>query len=107
MPRPLSVVTSRGGSDRLEAAARTPRPLDALWMQVQAHVAQQVPAAEFATWLQETHLVTLDDDRAVIGVPNIFACEQVQAVYAQQLAEVLVGQTGKRVAVEVVIDCSG
>ena len=41
------------------------------------------------------------------GVPTIFAREQVQAIYAQQMGDILAGLTGQRVAVEVVIDRGG
>ncbi|HEX6292907.1 MAG TPA: DnaA N-terminal domain-containing protein [Herpetosiphonaceae bacterium] len=101
-----SLVASTSSTADAPAPPGDPRLVD-LWTQVQAQLAQQIPAPAFVTWVQETQLVALDDAQAVVGVPTIFAREQVQAVYAQQMGDVLAGLTGKRMAVEVVIDRSG
>lgn len=84
-----------------------PRPFDELWREAQAQLAQQIPLHEFVTWLQETCLVALDDNRAVVGVPNIFARDTVQTAYAQRIKDVVADLTGMQVVVDVVIDRGG
>ncbi|HEX6291907.1 MAG TPA: DnaA N-terminal domain-containing protein [Herpetosiphonaceae bacterium] len=102
----LAPVAPPTGAADAPGHARDSR-LVALWTEAQAQLAQQMTTHEFVTWVQETQLVALDETRAVVGVPTIFAREQVQAVYAQQMADALAGLTGQRVAVEVVIDRGG
>lgn len=75
-----------------------------LWSAVQTHLAERVPASEFAAWLQETHLVAYREGRAIVGVPNVFARDKLGITYGSAIAEALRTATGTSPTLEVVID---
>lgn len=89
------------------APASTPSPLPMhlaeLWQHILHEMAQRLDRTAFATWLQDSVLVALDDGTAVVAVPTVFAQEHVAAVHAAELAAVLTAALQRPLAVEVVI----
>ena len=61
----------------------------ALWQSVLGEIELTVPHATFTTWFKNTDLVDLDESRAVISVPNIFAKKQFEVKYNTQVKSVL------------------
>lgn len=61
----------------------------ALWQSVLGEIELTVPHATFTTWFKNTDLVGLDESRAVISVPNIFAKKQFEVKYNTQVKSVL------------------
>ncbi len=82
----------------------TPGPYVALWEAVCATLQQRLDDGAYATWIADTHLLDVDDDRAVIGTPNVFARDQLATAYLASLSDALREHLGHSVTVEVVID---
>jgi len=61
----------------------------ALWQSVLGEIELTVPHATFTTWFKNTDLVSLDESRALISVPNIFAKKQFEVKYNTQVKSVL------------------
>lgn len=78
-------------------------PCGALWQQVLDHVQHALPEGEFKTWFEEASLLTADDTAVVVGVPNIFARDKLQAEYAPLLSDAFRARCGTQVQVQVVI----
>ncbi|MDP9315449.1 MAG: helix-turn-helix domain-containing protein [Chloroflexota bacterium] len=74
-----------------------------LWTRIQVELAQQMPHAEFDTWIKETYLAALTNDRAFIGTPNVFARDKLAIDYRDVLVHALQVITGQTYSVEVVI----
>lgn len=74
-----------------------------IWAAVLTDLQGHVPGHEFATWFMESALLDLSDDRAVVGVPNIFARDHVERCYRDILGERLSGVVCRHVDVQVVI----
>ncbi len=74
-----------------------------LWTRIQAELAQQIPHVEFDTWIKETYLAALTNDRAFIGTPNVFARDKLAIDYRDVLVHALQVITGRTYSVEVVI----
>lgn len=49
-----------------------------LWQTVLGEIELSVTHASFVTWFKNTRLLTLEEDRLVIGVPNIFIKQQLE-----------------------------
>jgi hypothetical protein len=121
-PRPADRAPERFASKPAGAAHRTtvPRGVPApdaaqpvshpdysqIWTVVLDDVQRDVPGSEFATWLIESTLLDLTEDRAVVGVPHIFAREHVERCYREILGDHLSGVVQRRVNVQVVIGTS-
>lgn len=63
--------------------------LHAIWQSALGEIQLSVPNATFQTWYQNTELLELTDDKAVIGVPNVFAIRQFQIKYDADVRKVL------------------
>jgi hypothetical protein len=111
------VAGLRGHAAPLSAAPAEHAPCDApdhsmlqLWQTTLATLHAALPPADFATWLAPSMLLSLEREadaaHAVIGVPNIFAREQVLASYLTPLTQTLVALLGSPVTVQVEIDAS-
>jgi hypothetical protein len=86
------------------APAQIPPDLQALWAGILEAVQQQLPAADFATWLRDSALLQLDATAAVIGVSNIFVRDRVAQDYASVLAAALSTALDRPITLEIVID---
>lgn len=61
----------------------------AIWQSVLGEIELTVSRATFATWFKQTELLRLDEGRAVVGVANIFAKQQLQSKFNSQLIAVM------------------
>ncbi|HSH77948.1 MAG TPA: DnaA N-terminal domain-containing protein [Herpetosiphonaceae bacterium] len=95
----------QGVAERAELVANPSRQeLVELWQRVLDQVSRELPQNDFATWLQPTHLLELDENDAFLGTPNIFVREQIEACFLDMLTEKLRGATDRPVQVHVVIE---
>lgn len=60
-----------------------------LWQTVLGEIELSVSRASFVTWFKNTELLEMSDDTLVIGVPNIFAKQQLEVKFNSQIEEVL------------------
>lgn len=62
---------------------------DTLWQTVLGEIEVSVSRGSFVTWFKNTRLLKFSSDVIVIGVPNIFAKQQLEVKYQQLISEVL------------------
>jgi len=60
-----------------------------IWQSVLAQIQLMTSPANFATWFQNTKLVSCDDGRAIISVPNSFVKEWLQQKYNKIIFKIL------------------
>ena len=60
-----------------------------VWQNVLAEIEQQISAANFSTWFQDTSLLTTDDGHIIIGVKNSFYVKQLRARYLDLISTAL------------------
>ena len=87
------------------AAPNAPE-LDQVWTEVLAQLATLVEAPAYDTWLAPSRLLLLDDGEAVVGVPNVFARDELVRTYAAQVEAVLHQLRGRPIALQVIIGSS-
>lgn len=68
-----------------------------LWQTVLGEIELTVSRGTFVTWFKNTELLEHREDRVTIGVPNIFAKQQFEVKFNDQIAEVL-ARNGVRVS---------
>ncbi len=102
-PMPLSRAGTMLASNSVCA---TPTGHQALWQVVLTTVQCDVTPVEFATWLEPTVLLDVDEERqtVVVGTPNVFARDAVQQRYQALLTATLAVQLQQAYTLEVVID---
>jgi len=61
----------------------------ALWQTVLGEIELEVSRASFATWFKNTVLLKADDDLIKIGVPNIFAKQQLEVKFSKLISNTL------------------
>lgn len=79
------------------------RMQDHVWATALDTLEQQLPAFEFETWIKPTSLVLLEGTSAIVGVPNVFAREQLQRCYVESIGNALQSVIGCQVQVQFVI----
>jgi hypothetical protein len=94
---------SEAGPRPTEQVAPPSAPLTQTWQQALDSLRQALPASEIQTWFSDAALVDLDDTRAVIGVPNIFARDKLTNDYQAQIAQALHASYGRSVPVQIEI----
>lgn len=57
-----------------------------VWKNVLAEVEQNIPHEQFVTWFNGVTLLSLNDETAVIGVPNIFKIGRIKERYASVIS---------------------
>jgi chromosomal replication initiator protein len=62
---------------------------DGVWQSVLGEIELTVSRASFATWFKNTSLLSTDGGQVKIGVPNIFAKQQLETKFKDQIAEML------------------
>lgn len=62
---------------------------NALWQSVLGEIELSVSRASFMTWFKNTELLANDDGKVVIGVPNIFAKQQLEVKFNSQIVQTL------------------
>ena len=60
-----------------------------VWKNVLAEIEQQISAANFSTWFQDTSLLSTDDGEIIIGVKNSFYVKQLEARYLELIKKSL------------------
>lgn len=64
-----------------------------LWQTVLGEIELSVSHGNFVTWFKNTSLLKQDDDRLVVGVPNIFIKQQLEKKYGDLITKTL-GKNG-------------
>jgi hypothetical protein len=80
--------------------------LDHIWQQVLTQLDALVEGPAYDTWLAPSRLLLLDDGEAVVGVPNVFARDELVRTYAAQVEAVLHQLRGRPIALQVIIGSS-
>jgi len=98
----------RGGASATRSLPDTtgraaPSAGQALWCAVLERLREEVPAADFETWLQPARLLVLENDVAVVGTDNIFTREHLQQAHSAMLARAFAAERGRVTRVDVVI----
>ncbi len=62
---------------------------EVLWQTVLGEIELSVSVGNYATWFKNTCLLKQDDQKVVIGVPNIFIKQQLERKYNDLIAETL------------------
>lgn len=62
---------------------------DALWQAVLGEIELTVTRASFVTWFKNTRLIRRDEAQLTIGVPNIFAKQQLEIKFKPLIVEIL------------------
>ncbi|HXE10409.1 MAG TPA: chromosomal replication initiator protein DnaA [Verrucomicrobiae bacterium] len=60
-----------------------------LWQTVLGEIELSVSRGNFVTWFKNTSLLKHEDDRLVVGVPNIFIKQQLEKKYGDLIAKTL------------------
>lgn len=60
-----------------------------VWQNALAEIEQQISAANFSTWFQDTSLISTDNNRIIIGVKNSFYVKQLRARYLDLISTAL------------------
>ena len=74
-----------------------------IWGQVLAELKLRMTKATFDTWLVQTHLQELTDDKAVITCPNGFAVDWLENRLARPIRDTLTGVLGREVEISFVV----
>jgi chromosomal replication initiator protein len=62
---------------------------NALWQTVLGEIELSVSRASFMTWFKKTELLEHDETHIVIGVPNVFAKQQFEVKFNEQIIQTL------------------
>jgi chromosomal replication initiator protein len=62
---------------------------NALWQSVLGEIELSVSRASFMTWFKNTELLANEEGNIIIGVPNIFAKQQLEVKFNNQISETL------------------
>lgn len=62
---------------------------DTLWQAVLGEIEVSISRGNFITWFKNTALLRLDDESAVIGVPNVFIKQQLERKYNELITDTL------------------
>jgi len=65
--------------------------LDKIWQAVLGEMELTVGKAQFSTWFYNTSIMSLDDDKAIIRVPNGFSKKWLEEKYNKQILQSLKG----------------
>lgn len=62
---------------------------DTLWQAVLGEIEVSISRGNFITWFKNTALLRLDDESAIIGVPNVFIKQQLERKYNDLITDTL------------------
>jgi chromosomal replication initiator protein len=78
-----------------------------VWRAALGELQVSLSPANYETWLRETHLVDVDDQRFRIAVPNGFAKDWLETRYRSLISQTLARVVGYSVQVEFVVTSDG
>jgi chromosomal replication initiator protein len=78
-----------------------------VWRAALGELQVSLSPANYETWLRETHLVDVDDQRFRIAVPNGFAKDWLETRYRSLISQTLARVVGYSVQVEFVVATNG
>jgi chromosomal replication initiator protein len=78
-----------------------------VWRAALGELQVSLSAANFETWLRDTYLVEVDDQRFRISVPNGFAKDWLESRYRPLISQTLARVVGYSVQVEFVVSAAG
>ncbi len=78
-----------------------------VWRAALGELQVSLSPANFETWLRDTHLVDVDDQRFRIAVPNGFAKDWLETRYRSLISQTLARVVGYSVQVEFVVTATG
>jgi chromosomal replication initiator protein len=78
-----------------------------VWRAALGELQVSLSPANFETWLRDTHLVDVDDQRFRIAVPNGFAKDWLETRYRSLISQTLARVVGYSVQVEFVVSGAG
>ena len=78
-----------------------------VWRAALGELQVSLSPANFETWLRDTHLVDVDDQRFRIAVPNGFAKDWLETRYRSLISQTLARVVGYSVQVEFVVAAAG
>jgi chromosomal replication initiator protein len=78
-----------------------------VWRAALGELQVSLSPANFETWLRDTHLVDVDDQRFRIAVPNGFAKDWLETRYRSLISQTLARVVGYSVQVEFVVAADG
>ncbi len=73
---------------------------DALWQAILGEIELTVSHGSFVTWFKNTRVLRSGEDFMVIGVPNIFAKQQLESKYNSMIGELLEKNNASNFTVE-------
>ncbi len=93
----------------LDASGNTITRMDAkqVWRAALGELQVSLSPANYETWLRETHLVDVDEQRFRIAVPNGFAKDWLETRYRSLISQTLARVVGYSVQVEFVVTANG
>ncbi len=96
--RGRSIYSAHSTEDRIDR-------MDAkqVWRAALGELQVSLSPANFETWLRDTRLVDVDDNRFTIGVPNGFAKDWLEGRYRSLISQTLARIVGYSVQVEIVV----
>ena len=77
--------------------------LTALWDQILQKMQQELSTSSFETWVKRTRLLTISDNKLVIGVPNKFARDWLGTRYVSTLQKAVQDTLGRPASMQFVI----
>lgn len=105
-PTPPQLVRSDSGAteqpELLETPVAPPVTLpDSEWGRVLARIRSEIGDLSFRTWLYGTQLTWSDPASATVLAPHAFAVEWIRRNYLERLTELLTGEAGQAVQIQV------
>ena len=70
---------------------------DQIWQAVLGEIELNLSKANFTTWFNNTFLSSLEDDRAIVCVPNTFTKAWLEKKYHQEICNALTNVSSKGV----------
>lgn len=78
-----------------------------LWTRVLDQLQLEMPRASFDTWVRDTHVVEISEDRVVVGVKNAYARDWLDGRLSSTIRRILTGLTSHPMDVEFVVSSNG
>jgi len=87
-------------------ASPTPK-LDEIWRKVLGDLEQELSRANFKTWVKDSILLTLEENRALVGVCNPSAKRYLESPLGSEVRKAMMNVLGREIALEFVVVIRG